>query len=90
MPTIDDVLRVRVPTTGIIQHDFQMKKDVIFRYNISTGDIIAGYHILYIFTTYRIVDVGGLRSERRKWIHCFDDVKAVIFITAINEYDQVS
>ena len=86
MPTFDDVLRVRVPTTGIIQHDFQMKKDVIFRY-ISAGDIIAEYHI---FTACRVVDVGGLRSGRRKWIHCFDDVKVIIFITAINEYDQVS
>ena len=38
----------------------------------------------------RMLDVGGQRSERRKWIHCFDDVKAIIFLTAINEYDQVS
>ena len=37
----------------------------------------------------RMLDVGGQRSERRKWIHCFDDVKAIIFLTAINEYDQV-
>ena len=37
-----------------------------------------------------MVDVGGQRSERRKWIHCFEDVKAIIFLTAINEYDQVS
>lgn len=37
-----------------------------------------------------MLDVGGQRSERRKWIHCFDDVKAIIFLTAINEYDQVS
>ena len=37
----------------------------------------------------RMVDVGGQRSERRKWIHCFEGVKAIIFLTAINEYDQV-
>ena len=36
-----------------------------------------------------MVDVGGQRSERRKWIHCFEGVKAIIFLTAINEYDQV-
>jgi len=39
--------------------------------------------------TCRMVDVGGQRSERRKWIHCFEGVKAIIFLTAINEYDQV-
>lgn len=34
-------------------------------------------------------DVGGQRNERKKWIHCFDNVTAVIFVAAINEYDQV-
>lgn len=67
VPTLQDVLRVRVPTTGIVEYTFQMRRDVIFR----------------------MVDVGGQRSERRKWIHCFEGVKAVIFLTAINEYDQV-
>ncbi len=33
--------------------------------------------------------MGGQRNERRKWIHCFDDVTAVIFVAAISEYDQV-
>ena len=33
-------------------------------------------------------DVGGQRNERKKWIHCFDDVTAVIFVAAISEYDQ--
>jgi len=37
----------------------------------------------------RIVDVGGQRSERRKWIHCFEDVTVIFFIVAISEYDQV-
>jgi GTPase SAR1 family protein len=38
---------------------------------------------------FRVFDVGGQRAERRKWIHCFDNVTAVIFVAAISEYDQV-
>ena len=35
------------------------------------------------------VDVGGVRSERKKWIHVFDNVDWLIYISAISEYDQV-
>jgi guanine nucleotide-binding protein G(o) subunit alpha len=38
---------------------------------------------------FRVFDVGGQRSERKKWIHCFEDVTAIIFIVALSEYDQV-
>jgi G-protein alpha subunit len=37
---------------------------------------------------FQFFDVGGQRSERRKWIHCFDGVHGVIFVTALSEYDQ--
>ncbi|KAK5975993.1 Guanine nucleotide-binding protein alpha-3 subunit, partial [Trichostrongylus colubriformis] len=38
---------------------------------------------------FRVFDVGGQRSERKKWIHCFEDVNAIIFIAAVSEYDEV-
>jgi len=36
-----------------------------------------------------IIDVGGQRAERRKWLHVFDDVTAAIFVAALSDYDQV-
>ena len=39
--------------------------------------------------TYQIVDVGGQRSERRKWIHYFDDVRSIIFLEGLSGYNQV-
>mmetsp|Transcript_13445 Transcript_13445/g.34298 ORF Transcript_13445/g.34298 Transcript_13445/m.34298 type:complete len:355 (+) Transcript_13445:90-1154(+) len=36
---------------------------------------------------FRLVDVGGQRSERKKWLHCFEEVKAIIFCVALSEYN---
>ncbi len=41
-----------------------------------------------LFCHLRVVDVGGQRSERRKWISCFDDVRAVLFVCAMSGYDM--
>lgn len=32
-------------------------------------------------------DVGGQRSERKKWLHCFEDITATLFLVAISGYD---
>jgi guanine nucleotide-binding protein subunit alpha len=34
-------------------------------------------------------DVGGQRSERKKWIHCFEAVNSIMFCVSLSEYDQV-
>ncbi|KAG7280580.1 hypothetical protein CRUP_028306 [Coryphaenoides rupestris] len=38
---------------------------------------------------FRMFDVGGQRSERKKWIHCFEGVTCIIFIAALSAYDMV-
>jgi GTPase SAR1 family protein len=66
VPTNEDLLRVRVRTSGIVEEKYT----------------IDGMQ----FSMY---DVGGQRNERKKWIHCFENVTAIIFVAAISEYDQV-
>ena len=44
---------------------------------------------LFIGSRIHLFDVGGQRSERKKWIHCFESVTSIIFCTALSEYDQV-
>ena len=37
------------------------------------------------------IDVGGQRTERAKWFHCFDkeaNVKAILFLASMSEFDQ--
>ncbi|KAF9579308.1 hypothetical protein BGW38_004489, partial [Lunasporangiospora selenospora] len=52
----------------------------------STGITETTFHLGNL--TYRMFDVGGQRSERKKWIHCFEGVTAVLFLVAISGYDQ--
>lgn len=39
--------------------------------------------------TYQLFDVSGLRGERKKWIHYFENVTALVFLVSLSEYDQV-
>ncbi|KAJ5103364.1 hypothetical protein N7532_003893 [Penicillium argentinense] len=38
--------------------------------------------------SFRMMDVGGQRSERKKWIHCFEGVQCLLFMVALSGYDQ--
>ncbi|XP_058686388.1 guanine nucleotide-binding protein G(olf) subunit alpha isoform X2 [Poecile atricapillus] len=38
---------------------------------------------------FHMFDVGGQRDERRKWIQCFNDVTAIIFVVACSSYNMV-
>ena len=34
-----------------------------------------------------MVDVGGQRTERKKWIHYFDEAEAIIYVAALSDFD---
>uniref|UniRef100_A0A158P897 Uncharacterized protein n=1 Tax=Angiostrongylus cantonensis TaxID=6313 RepID=A0A158P897_ANGCA len=63
------------------------EQDILYSRVATTGVVEVKFKIKEL--DFRVFDVGGQRSERRKWIHCFDNVESIIFITAISEYDQV-
>lgn len=56
--------------------------------NITADFIFIASFRYNITTTFRMFDVGGQRSERKKWIHCFEGVTAIIFCVAMSEYDM--
>lgn len=77
----DAILRIGQP------HYIPSDQDVLRSRVKSTGITETTFVIGEL--TYRMVDVGGQRSERKKWIHCFENVTTLLFLVAISEYDQV-
>ncbi|KAJ6243004.1 guanine nucleotide-binding protein g(o) subunit alpha [Anaeramoeba flamelloides] len=61
-------------------------EDIIHSRTRTTGIFDIGFS--YDNLKFRLWDVGGQRNERRKWIHCFQDVTSVLFVTSLSEYDQ--
>lgn len=39
---------------------------------------------------FKMVDVGGQRSQRQKWFQCFDGITSILFMVSSSEYDQVA
>ena len=71
-PSDEDILNVRIRTTGVVQYEHVV-------HVAGTGNRVTQKQIT-------IVDVGGQRCERKKWIQCFDQVTSVIFVAALNHY----
>lgn len=71
----------------IKQPEYLPDKDDILQARVRTSGIVTERYVID-GTTFEMYDVGGQRNERKKWIHCFEGVTAVIFVAAISEYDQ--
>lgn len=77
---LDDLDRI----TG---KDFVPTQQDVLRARVATTGINE-YPFTISRVVFKMVDVGGQRSERRKWIHCFENVTSVMFLVALSEYDQ--
>jgi len=71
----------RITSPGYVPNS----QDVLHSRARTTG--IAEIQFFIDGVRFRMMDVGGQRSERKKWIHCFQDVTALIFCVAMSEYD---
>ncbi|KAI4151025.1 MAG: hypothetical protein LQ340_003737 [Diploschistes diacapsis] len=74
--------------TRIAQPDYLPNDQDVLRSRVKTTGITETTFIIGELT-YRMFDVGGQRSERKKWIHCFENVTTILFLVAISEYDQL-
>ncbi|KAL4231060.1 guanine nucleotide-binding protein subunit alpha [Mactra antiquata] len=65
VPTHQDILYIRRPTLGVIEHVFHV------------DDLL-----------YRVIDVAGQKSQRKKWIHLFENVTVVLFFVSLSGFDE--
>jgi len=68
--------------------DYLPATEDILHARVRTTGIVEEKYIIDS-TNFVMFDVGGQRNERKKWIHCFDEVNAVIFVAGLSEYDQM-
>lgn len=76
VPNGEDMLRARIKTTGPQTSNESPPLPVLIF--VFTGIREVEFNISD--RNFLICDVGGQRSERRKWIHCFDNVNAIIYL----------
>jgi hypothetical protein len=87
-PSYPDYLRVRVRSTGIREETF---------YCSATGSALTEKPSLSRkksrssapddCVAFRFIDVGGQRSERRKWMRAFD-VAACVYLVGVGDYNM--
>ncbi len=71
----------------IMSQDFKLTEQDILNVYVPTRGITEA-RLMIDSVPVHLVDVGGQREERKKWLHCFASVDAVVFVSALSEYDQ--
>jgi len=84
----DNSLYLMTHITRLASHAFEATVDDYLNARSRT----TGIHVTELKVdqrVFKVVDVGGQRSERRKWIHCFDDTLAILFVVSLADFDLV-
>nr|XP_057921336.1 guanine nucleotide-binding protein subunit alpha-12a isoform X2 [Doryrhamphus excisus] len=63
------------------------RQDILFARKATKGIVEHDFFIKKI--PFKMVDVGGQRSQRQKWFQCFDGITSILFMVSSSEYDQV-
>eukprot|EP00475_Leptophrys_vorax_P027236 TRINITY_DN3882_c0_g1_i6.p1 TRINITY_DN3882_c0_g1~~TRINITY_DN3882_c0_g1_i6.p1 ORF type:complete len:357 (-),score=92.76 TRINITY_DN3882_c0_g1_i6:90-1160(-) len=71
----------------VCRPDYYPEDEDLIRMRLRTTGLVKEFFTIDKLK-FQLCDVGGQRNERKKWMHMFDGVTAVLFVTAISEYDQ--
>ncbi|KAM8879542.1 guanine nucleotide-binding protein subunit alpha-12a [Spinachia spinachia] len=63
------------------------KQDILFARKATKAIVEHDFVIKKI--PFKMVDVGGQRSQRKTWFQCFDGITSILFMVSSSEYDQV-
>jgi GTPase SAR1 family protein len=72
-------------STEFFKDDYVVTREDVIKTRVRTTGAIQ-YQYEQDKCMFEVIDVGGQRSERKKWVHQFSDVSAVVFVTALNHY----
>ena len=72
----------------IAQRDYEpTQQDILYCRKTTKG--IIEFPLSIESVPFLFVDVGGQRTQRQKWLACFDSVTAILFLASSSEFDQV-
>ncbi|KAL9658593.1 hypothetical protein ABK040_006130 [Willaertia magna] len=76
--------RIRDPATYL-----PSTEDILRSRLKTTGIAEMEFNLSQIGKQVKVIDVGGQRNERKKWIHCFEGVDALLYVSSLSEYNQL-
>lgn len=71
----------------ILSSDYEPSKEDLVRNRAHTSGITET-RISFSGNEFSIIDVGGRRNERKKWIHCFDGVSLIVFFCPMDDHSK--